>query len=275
MDAMSEFRQRLQYLRSLEKKVRRLLLRNEMEQAIKILKYIIDEYRSLGVKEKAKLLEDNLKNLLQELNMSVEDIAEIIDEGEDKTQKILTYIEALEKKVKRRILQGRPKDAIEDLQYIITELREYHLFEKADVIEMNLNQYITELSTDFDIKVPAIQEAPPQPPSPPLVPPVADLSPDQPPSPEIYPDLNFPSFQPETVTSLKGFDPRPAPAPVEHPPAQPAYPSAPQVAYPSSTPSPPSPSSSSGTIKDQPLSDEEVLLKKLLEIKTLLGKEAK
>ncbi|HUX99502.1 MAG TPA: hypothetical protein VMV49_08120 [Candidatus Deferrimicrobium sp.] len=272
---MSEFRQRLQYLRSLEKKVRRLLLRNEMEQAIKILKYIIDEYRSLGVKEKAKLLEDNLKNLLQELNMSVEDIAEIIDEGEDKTQKILTYIEALEKKVKRRILQGRPKDAIEDLQYIITELREYHLFEKADVIEMNLNQYITELSTDFDIKVPAIQEAPPQPPSPPLVPPVADLSPDQPPSPEIYPDLNFPSFQPETVTSLKGFDPRPAPAPVEHPPAQPAYPSAPQVAYPSSTPSPPSPSSSSGTIKDQPLSDEEVLLKKLLEIKTLLGKEAK
>jgi hypothetical protein len=275
MDAMDEFRKRLEYLRALEKKARRLLLRNEIEQAVKILKYIISDYKKLGVREKAKLLEDNLKNLLIELNMNVDDIEEITDDAEDKTQKLLQVIESMEKKVRRRILQGKPKEAIEDLKFIIAELREHHLFERADVIEMNLNQYIIELSTDFNLK-PSTQEAPPSPPIPTAVPPVYDSTPQETPSPEYNPQWESQPYQPKVLDSLDAFEPRRAPIPANQSPVLPEYPPTTQPIYPPSAPSTPlPPSPPSGTIKDQPLSDEEILLKKLLEIKTLLGKGQK
>ena len=279
MDAMSEFRQRMQYLRALEKKTRRLLLRGENEKAVKILKYIIDGYREIGVAEKAKILEDSLRNLLEELNLQLEDIEDISDDKEEVTKRILGYIEALEKKVKRRILQGKSKEAIEELQFIIVELREHNLHEKADMIEMNLNQYVTDLSTNFEIKVTS-------PPPPAQTTPVPDFAPSPPPPAQTAPVPNFaPSpppplnIEPPSVDFYSTLD-VPAPHTAPHSPSPDFSPAYPAPAEPSKTLPPDLPASSPPTtpnpvttIKDQPLSDEEVLLKKLLDIKVMLRKE--
>ena len=56
----------------------------------------------------------------------------------------LPTIEALEKKAKRRIIQGKIKEAIEDLKIIITALRENHQYERADILEKTMYQFMLE-----------------------------------------------------------------------------------------------------------------------------------
>lgn len=55
-------------------------------------------------------------------------------------------LHALEMKARRRLLQGKAEEAINDLRFIISELRRLEFFEKADLLEMTLNQFLTDLS---------------------------------------------------------------------------------------------------------------------------------
>ncbi|NVM29706.1 MAG: hypothetical protein HWN65_12760 [Candidatus Helarchaeota archaeon] len=62
------------------------------------------------------------------------------------SKKIQT-LEGLEKKVKRRILQGKTEEAIDDLRYIISQYKELQMFDRANVLELTLNQFISETPT--------------------------------------------------------------------------------------------------------------------------------
>ena len=58
--------------------------------------------------------------------------------------KKIKILEGLEKKIKRRLLQGKTQEVIPDLRYLITQYRELGLREKADLMEMVFNQFVTE-----------------------------------------------------------------------------------------------------------------------------------
>ncbi|MDD1779327.1 MAG: hypothetical protein LUQ65_14260 [Candidatus Helarchaeota archaeon] len=297
MDARTEFQEKLKYYSALEKKVRRQLLKDENEEAIKTLIQIIQGYKSIGVIEKAKLLEEELANFASASNLNLQQFYEsagTVEEPEkpsarsDDSGQILGFIESLEKKVKRRILQGKTQEAITDLKYIISELRNLRNFEKAELLEATLNQFIAELAASSSgpsvpfVTTPQTQFAPqvyslPRPASPPVpAPPAFARAP-----PAVNPNSEF---APNIADLLPGARPRAQPpmppqvpmAPPAHPPiATPASP--PSVAItpplqPSTLPVPPN-ATPSATLKDQPYSDEELLLKKLFEIKDMLGKK--
>ncbi|MHA1650507.1 MAG: hypothetical protein ACTSYB_09945 [Candidatus Helarchaeota archaeon] len=265
MDAKAEFQKKIKYLSGLEKKVRRLLLREKYEEAVELLQQIIEEYRDLGAFQKARYLEEKLRTVLAETNMNLEGIEEITTSKEERIEQVLFYIEALEKKVKRRLLQGKEEEAIEDLKYIITQLRRLKLYEKADLLETTLNQFIMELSGEYDqITLDSVSTTSPLPSSseshsPVLESPgrVSNLHP----SPPDKPMLQTPSPQnnvlnqseiPKQDIKIHSITERIQPAPEKlQPQVQPR-------------------SKSVVTIKDQPLSEEEILLKKLLEIKDML-----
>lgn len=311
MDARTEFQEKLKYYSALEKKVRRQLLKEENEEAIKTLIQIIQGYKSIGVTEKAKLLETELANFASAFNINLEQYYEssrVVEEQEkpsevkEESGEILGFIESLEKKVKRRILQGKTQEAITDLKYIISELRNLRNFEKAELLEATLNQFIAELSASSESPAPAVPPAPVQsgpqvyslPPrptprptisyGPPAAAPPAFTGPPFPPAqPPVNPN---PEVAPNIADLLPGARPRaPPPMPPQMPMAPPAQPKVP-IAFPASPPSiaitpPLQPSTSSvppdanpsATIKDQPYSEEELLLKKLFEIKDMLGKK--
>ncbi len=56
----------------------------------------------------------------------------------------LAAIERLEKKVRRRLLQGKTEEVIADIRYLINQYRELRMLEKADMLEATLNQFINE-----------------------------------------------------------------------------------------------------------------------------------
>jgi hypothetical protein len=310
MDARTQFQEKLKYFTALEKKVRRLLLKEENEEAIKTLVQIIQGYKSIGVIEKAKLLETELANFATAFNInldkfyessgSVEEAEKPSESAEDSGQ-ILGFIESLEKKVKRRILQGKTQEAITDLKYIISELRNLRNFEKAELLEATLNQFIAELTASSESQAPSappmqVQPAPqvyslPRA----MPPPFAQNRPPAPappafaesPVPFAQPAVNpNPEVAPNIADLLPGTRPRaPSPMPPQVPTAPPAQPKGP-IAYPAAPPSisitaplqpPTSPmppaENPPATLKDQPYSEEELLLKKLFEIKDMLGKK--
>ncbi|MFX1296911.1 MAG: hypothetical protein ACFFD2_18895, partial [Promethearchaeota archaeon] len=157
---MNEFQQRLKYLNAMEKRVRRLLLKGENKKAIKLLEDVIEDYKKIGVNQKAEILEINLKEMLKESDIKVKNIAQLTTEKDNPAQ-LSFYIEALEKKVKRRFLQGKTMEAIADLKFIITELRKIEQFEKADLLETTLNEFISELSaTSSQYKIQKSKELP-------------------------------------------------------------------------------------------------------------------
>ena len=63
-------------------------------------------------------------------------------------RKTLTYIEILEKKLKRHLHEGEMKDIIYDLNYLISELRLQQQNENADLLELSLNRFIFGQLTD-------------------------------------------------------------------------------------------------------------------------------
>jgi len=65
--------------------------------------------------------------------------------------KYVQVIEALEKKAKRRLIEGKLQEAVADLKYIIIKLREIHYTERADLLELTVNQLITEYALDPEI----------------------------------------------------------------------------------------------------------------------------
>ncbi len=237
MDAKTKFQEQLKYLAGLEQKARRLLINNENKKAVYIIKEIIEGYRILGVNEKANLLETQLKLILKEYGLKLEGFEEVISiprSSERNRGKIREFIEALEKKVKRRILQGKIPEAIADLKYIISELRKINLTEKADLLETTLNQFVLDLSSDYPVESPAPISLPVQPVPPPIQP-----SPQKP----TFPALQKP---PRSLDQPAPVPPSPvaSPSPAQHEPII--------------------------RLKDQPLSEEEVLVKKLLDVKDLL-----
>ncbi len=61
----------------------------------------------------------------------------------------LAALERMEKRVKRRLLQGRTEEVIPDIRFIITQYRELKMLDRANTLEAVLNQFITEsLSPD-------------------------------------------------------------------------------------------------------------------------------
>ena len=56
----------------------------------------------------------------------------------------LAALERLEKKVRRRLMQGLTTEVIPDVKFIITQYRELRMMEKADLMEMLLNQFISD-----------------------------------------------------------------------------------------------------------------------------------
>ncbi|MHA1131251.1 MAG: hypothetical protein ACTSRC_14540 [Candidatus Helarchaeota archaeon] len=60
------------------------------------------------------------------------------------TEERIAALERMEKKVKRRLLQGHTEEVIPDIRFIITQYRELRLIDKADTLELVLNQFIAE-----------------------------------------------------------------------------------------------------------------------------------
>ena len=58
--------------------------------------------------------------------------------------KKMEAIERLEKKVRRRLIQGKTEEVIPDIRYLITQYRELHMLDKAELLEETLNQFIAE-----------------------------------------------------------------------------------------------------------------------------------
>jgi hypothetical protein len=56
----------------------------------------------------------------------------------------LAALERMEKRVKRRLLQGRTEEVIPDIRFIITQYRELKMLDRADTLEAVLNQFIDE-----------------------------------------------------------------------------------------------------------------------------------
>jgi len=288
MDAEAEFQEKLKYYAALEKKVRRLLLKEENEEAVKVLIQIIRGYKSIGIVDKAKIFEDELRNFATAINLNLEKFLELQESGEE-SEKILGFIESLEKKVKRRILQGKTQDAIKDLKYIISELRSLQHLEKAELLESIMNQFITELSamsggtapmapistseadsiyyptasTAFPNKLPSPTTKLPVDLKAEYVPHISELLPT---SNQERP-LQKPPMAPPTASAATPIKPLiPTVIPIPPPRTPSAPPMQPTIDGISGT-------KSASTIKDQPYSEEELLLKKLIEIKDMLGKK--
>jgi len=314
MVARSDFQEKLKLYSALEKKVRRLLLKGENEEAVNVLSEIIEGYKSIGLIEKAKVFEEELKNFAMATNIKLDESFGSAESTED-AERILGFIESIEKKVKRRILQGKTQDAIKDLKYIISELRNLHHLEKAELLESLMNQFIAELSgmpgetapsTPPSLGAPEIQSSSPfasnGPPSltptasvqprvssskpnfPPLQPPenpsaehaplISDLlSGSKPAKPVQKPPMPGPPSPPQFKTPIAlppqsympiGGAPKPLAIPIPPPKAPPEQAVEPTELMPSDA-------KSASTLKDEPYSEEELLLKKLFEIKGMLG----
>ncbi|MHA1129661.1 MAG: hypothetical protein ACTSQI_02765 [Candidatus Helarchaeota archaeon] len=249
MAAGKQFQEQINYLGALEKKVRRLLLQDENTKAIILLKKIIQGYREIGAENYANTLEEKLELFLAEQDIKLKNIAYMITNEEETQEKILFYIESLEKKIKRRLLQGRTVEAITDLRFIIAELRRLKKFYKADLLEETLEQFIQDLSGDeqarkpLDIITPTTQ-------------PLTDIEqlPTRIKTEEEAQKLELTSFAHLTPPLIK----RPSETPRQIQSTEGAQTKKPRR-----------------TIKDEPLSEEEILVKKLLEIKELLADSKK
>ncbi len=268
MGMNKESEERVKYLGALEKKVRRLLLRDENEKAIELLYEIIEGYWEVGEDNRAKALEEKLKLFLIERDVKLENIAGVMTTKEESEDKVLFYIESLEKKIKRRLLQGKTAMAIEDLRYIIKELRRFEKFEKAKLLEDTLNQFILELYPKEDEKGP-LEKIVATPQSPgieirePLAPENQNMNTEleltvskEPISPPIQSSPSTLTNKHNQKTSQIARSFQTQPQPIQSPPTE-------------------SGERPRRTIKDEPFSEEELLVKKLLDIKNILAEPKK
>ncbi|NVM29356.1 MAG: hypothetical protein HWN65_10995 [Candidatus Helarchaeota archaeon] len=237
MAAKTEFIRKISYLRTLEGEFSRLLSRGENKKAAETIAQVIEGYNKIGARQNAKRLLTQYGDFIAQFNiqLSVVDKKYPIDEERADPEKVLRFIEALEKKVRRRLLQGKTDQAISDLKFIISKLRELHHHEKADLLETTLNQFIIELS---GTKIEAVPVAP-----------------------------KPPTIQPIHLPNLTK-------KPSAPPPSVPTLPPIPRV-VPNVPPPPIPTTKSTSTIKDLPLSEEEEVLKKLFDIKDLLSRKSK
>jgi len=136
---------KLRFLKSIETKIRELLLKQDNEQAIKILKHIIEEYKNIGVTERAKILDSIYQKLLIEFHMNLMNSDDPNIRNHTNSKQLQKIMGILERKIRRRIRQGKVGEAIDDLKYIISELREANYHEEADLLDLTVNQYLTEL----------------------------------------------------------------------------------------------------------------------------------
>ncbi|MHA1325219.1 MAG: hypothetical protein ACTSRL_20700, partial [Candidatus Helarchaeota archaeon] len=153
-------------------------------------------------------------------------------------EEYLQYIEGLEKKIRRRLIAGKTQDAIKDLKFLINELRKVHFHEKADLLEMTLNQFVLEETTSTSTE-PSVSPKAPQ-----ITPPgFPSRNPPGFPSrnPPGFPSRNPPGFVPSSITSssnpLRHSSPpmNPATSPPTAPPVG-TPPSGPPAAYPPAAP---------------------------------------
>ncbi len=276
MAARNQFQQKVNYLRQLEKKFRSFLLNGENKKAIDLLLQIIEGYNSIGAQETVRNLKSELKILLKRFNLSFTMPEESEDHERADPKEVLKFISALEKKVRRRLLQGKVNEAIRDLKYIITELRELRHDEKADLLENTLNQYILELSGE------ALAQTPSKPAQPklkpirlpsPIKPFTKTSAPAQP--PQTSPSQLTPPIEIETPSKpLRAIPPPPMPSSQVStiPPISPTIPHPPKP--PSLMAESPQTKNQVLTIKDEPLSEEEMIVEKLFEIKDMFSKKS-
>ncbi|MHA1360436.1 MAG: hypothetical protein ACTSRC_20120 [Candidatus Helarchaeota archaeon] len=125
----------VEILAALEKKIARRLRNGQMEEVINELEDIIDDYKILGLFNKAKILELTLNELLDEINSNSSTQADVLITSELETTQILQVLEARSKKAIRRFLQGKLDEAIETLLEIIEEFRHYKMMERAEALE--------------------------------------------------------------------------------------------------------------------------------------------
>jgi hypothetical protein len=161
------------------------------------------------------------------------------------------------------LLQGKTTMAIEDLRYIIGELRRLEKFEKAKLLEDTLNQFILELAAKDEIKAPLETIV--------ATPQSSDMTVPQPLTTEnIHKtrELEFNTSKDEVLRPAQGKS---------SVSAERSNGETPQISASSQTQPRPVQSSPTEpykrprrTIKDEPLSEEEILVKKLLEIKDVL-----
>ncbi|MHA1266389.1 MAG: hypothetical protein ACTSRS_14240 [Candidatus Helarchaeota archaeon] len=153
MTAKDQFQKTLNYLGDLERQFRRFILDGENEKALDLLIQIIEGYRRIGANETVKKLVKEFDILSKRFNIRIEKSPERIqlekpEEVEKRT--LLELIAALEKKVKRRLLQGKISEAISDLNFIIANLRKIGRNDRANLLESTLNQYLLELSNESE-----------------------------------------------------------------------------------------------------------------------------
>lgn len=255
MPSKPELQAKLKYLAGLEKKVEHLLKKEENSKITPIIEEILDGYHQVGANNKVNYIKRKYWRFIEdidgELGINMEGISNL-----ETRDKILFYIEALEKKVKRRILQNRTTEAIEDLKFIISQLRRIKLNEKADLLESTLNQFILELEQETQRIVSAKTSG-------------------------QYSDVEISLVVDEPVKTAPTAKP-----PKWHKPSsfrsQPKPPDLVVQLTETATIPPPNNASSTEetitppdkqkplTLKDQPLSEEELLISKLFEIKDLL-----
>lgn len=240
MDGREELQQKIVFLKGLEQKFRRFLLDGENKKALDTLVDLIEGYKSIEAYETVNQLEIDLINLSKRFNLQIE---------RPRPQKIygtniMRLISGLEKKVKRRLLQGKTEEAISDLNYIIVKLREIGQLDKAELLESSLNEFLKDLSGEskvipdsipdqLEIKVVELPELrkSPVPPTPPL----AKLPIDRTASSSALRPNQVQINQ--TLPEIQASDKR------------------------------------IKTIKDQPLSEEERIIKELFEINEIISEE--
>ncbi|NVM52371.1 MAG: hypothetical protein HWN66_01625 [Candidatus Helarchaeota archaeon] len=155
--------------------------------------------------------------------------------------------------MKRRLLQGKTKEVIPDLRLLISELRKNHLTEKADLLDMTLNQFLMEESSTPDENEPLTYDAS----SIPARPPAAQFPPTQPPAarpPAAQPPTNPPSAP--SIKDLLGSQSNPPPFQPNPPQASSAIPKA---AVPQSEPA---------------KSEKDLLMEKLSGLRSQLSKKS-
>lgn len=134
---------RVEVLTGIEKKVVRRLRNGKSEEAIQELKDIIDEYKRLGLFQKAEVLQLALNQYILETEILKSEKEEspsqdYVDDKHDITQ----VLEARTKKVIRRFIQGKIDDAIEEMHKIIAALREIKMLERADALEQWMIEFL-------------------------------------------------------------------------------------------------------------------------------------
>jgi hypothetical protein len=133
---------RVEVIGTLEKKVIRQLQKGKNEKAIEELKNIIDEYKSLGLIERARLLDFTLNQFIRDIKHTsapeLEPSPQIKELNESNALQILEF---RSKKAIRRVIQGKLQDAESEIVDIIHEFYDLGMDERAQALEGWLHNF--------------------------------------------------------------------------------------------------------------------------------------